>query len=107
VLIKAAHEPLDMERVAAVLAHAGFYRRWGFNFSDAYGLDCCACYPDSYQYSRLPAEQAELYGDVPGVAKFGEMHLGSMGSSGFRTFLESKLAEAGIKVENLFDGANQ
>ena len=106
VLVKAAHEPLDMERVAAVLAHAGFYRRCGFNLSDAYGLHCCACCPDQFQYSRLPAEQAEEYGDAPGVAKFGHMHLHDM-KGDFKSFLKDKLTEAGIKVENLFEGANQ
>lgn len=109
VLVKAAHEPLDMNRLAAAFAHASFYRRALFSLCNEQGQNLGACYPEPFKMEGAPPEQIEEFGadGAPGVIRIQEMHSGRMGGNDFKEFMVQKLREAGIKIDDsVFEGAN-
>lgn len=101
ILVKAAHEPLDMARVAAVLAHPGFLRRLVFDYHSATGYDDGMSYPNPYLYDKLPSGQRE-FDKEPGVVVFPELHFDLAGSKdGFRNIMLACLRDAGLSVDGL------
>lgn len=109
VLVKSAHEALDMNRLAAAFAHASFYRRALFSLCNEQGQNLGACYPEPFIMAGAPPEQIEEFGEdgAPGVVRIQEMHSGRMGGDSFKEFMVAKLREAGIKIDDsVFEAAN-
>jgi hypothetical protein len=101
ILLKAAHESVDLERVAAVLAHPGFFRRAGFNLMAADGYQPGS--PAEYHYAGLPPEHRHYGNQDGGVITIGSMHLNDVVTAGgFKKFLLAKMEQAGIRTEGMF-----
>jgi hypothetical protein len=106
VLVKGAGEQVDPGRLAFVLAHPSFFRRIMFCVACAYGFPPCGTTPADYTYEDIPPEQRLEFGEDKAAVVFPKMHYSEvMAGGGVQGFLEAKLAEAGIEVENLFEEA--
>jgi len=102
---KAANEPLDLSRLAVLIADPGVFRRLILSLMENDGHNGCKCVPAPYLGELLPPELADYASDDDAIM-FSQLHLSQIQSfGGFENFLASSLSRMGIGVDGLFEPA--
>ena len=99
---KGANEPLDLSRLAVLIADPGIFRRAILSFMENDGHDGGKCVPAEYLGKLLPPELADYASDDDAIM-FSQLHLSQIqGAGGFESFLAKSLSRMGIDVDGLF-----